>query len=137
MTTSTSAERKLELLTKLFQKLSMRGEKGIPIIVEGRKDLSALRKLGVDGSVVCIKSSAKVLTDILDDMKGEEVTLFVDFDESGVSLAKDITRYLEGRGVKVDSVFWREVRSLVRKDVKDVEGVPSYLEKLKKRLSHS
>lgn len=133
----TSAERKLELLTKLLQKLCMSGEKGVPIIVEGKKDLAALRKLGVDGRIVCVKSSGKVLVDLLDAVQSDEVALFVDFDDSGVSLAKGITQYLEGRGVKVNSVFWREARSLVRRDVSEVEGFPSYLEKLKKRVAHS
>lgn len=137
MSTSTSTARKLELLIKLFQKLNARGERGIPIIVEGKKDFSALRKLGVNGRIICVKSSAKVLVDFLDDVQSGEVTLFVDFDDTGVSLAKDITQYFEGKGVKINSVFWRRARSLLRKDTKDVEGVPSYLEKLKKRASHS
>lgn len=124
-------------MTKLFQKLNAQGERGIPIIVEGKKDVSALRKLGVNGRIICVKSSAKVLVDFLDDVQSGEVTLFVDFDDTGVSLAKDITQYLEGKGVKINSVFWRKARSILRKDTKDVEGVPSYLEKLKKRSSYS
>ena len=137
MQSSTSAERKIELLTKLFNKLSTRGEMGIPIIVEGRNDLAALRRLGIWGRVICVKSSTNTLVDILDGVRGEEVTLFVDFDSEGVALAREITECLEGRGVKVEAVFWRRMRSLIRRDVKDVEGVPSYLEKLKKRANHS
>ncbi|MFH0897874.1 MAG: toprim domain-containing protein [Candidatus Bathyarchaeota archaeon] len=133
----TGAERKLDLLTKIFQKLCMNSEKGVPIVVEGKKDLAALRKLGVNGSVICVKSSGKVLVDLLDNVRSDEVALFVDFDNSGVSLAKDITQYLEGRGVKVNSVLWRKARSLVRRDVCEVEGFPTYLEKLKKRVDHS
>ena len=137
MSTASSTERKLELLTKLFQNLSIRGEKGIPIVVEGRKDSLTLRKLGVNGKIICIKSSTKVLMDILDDIESREVVLFVDFDDSGVSLARNITQYLEGRGIKVDSIFWNRARSLFRRDIKDVEGFSSYLEKLKKRANHS
>lgn len=133
----TGAERKLELLMKLFQKLCVNGQKGVPIIVEGKKDLAALRRLGVNGRVICVKNSGKVLVDLLDNVQSSEVTLFVDFDDSGVSLAKGITQYLEGRGVKVNSVLWREARSLIRRDVCEVEGFPSYLERLKKRVAHS
>ena len=43
-------------------------------IVEGRKDLAALRMLGVEGKVICVKSSTKVLVDVLDDVPGEEAT---------------------------------------------------------------
>ncbi|MFH0748482.1 MAG: toprim domain-containing protein [Candidatus Bathyarchaeota archaeon] len=130
-------ERKLELLTRLFQKLRLRGGKGIPILVEGKKDMAALRKLGINGTIICIKNSTTILADLLDDVKSEEITLLVDFDDTGVSLAKNIQQYLEGRGVKVDSIFWREARALVRRDIKDIEGIPSYLEKLKKSASHS
>jgi len=121
-------------LSELLQKLGSKGEKGIPIIVEGKKDLSALRRLGIKGKILCIKNSRKVFVDFLDGVQSGEVILFVDFDDSGLTLAKGITRYLEEKGVKVDSTLWRKARSLVRKDVKDVEGVPSYLEKLKKQF---
>jgi 5S rRNA maturation endonuclease (ribonuclease M5) len=133
----TSAERKLELLTKLLKKLCLKGERDVPIIVEGKKDLAALRKLGFNGRILCIKSSGKVLVDLLDEVQSGEVILFVDFDNNGVSLAKGIIPYLESRGIKINSVFWRKARSLVRKDVSEVEGFPSYLEKLKKRVAHS
>ena len=131
----TSLERKLELILKLLDKLTLKGSKGIPTIVEGKKDLVALRTIGVHGRIICVKNSGKILVDLLDDVKSEEVTLLVDFDESGVFLAKKITSYLEGKGVKVDTVLWREARALMRRDVKDIEGVPSYLEKLKKRVN--
>lgn len=134
---STSAERKLELLTKLLQKLCVEGEKGIPIIVEGKKDLSALRKFSIKGKIICVRNSGKVFVDFLDGVQSEEVILFVDFDDYGIALAKSITQYLEGKGVKVNSIFWKEIGALVKRDVKDVEGLPSYLEKLKKHESLS
>lgn len=130
-------ERKLKQLTKIFDTLKIKGKKGIPIIVEGKNDLSALRELGVIGRIICVKNSAKFLVDLLDDLESGEVTVFVDFDSSGIHLAKKITQYLEEKGVKTDSVLWRKARSLLGKEIKDVEGVPSYLEKLKKRVSHS
>lgn len=133
---STRSEKRLELLVRFFHRLADKSEKGISILVEGKKDRSSLRKLGVNGEVVCIKCSGAAFPDVLDSVKGNEIILFVDFDDSGVALAKDITAYLEGRGVKVDSFFWSRIRSLVRRDVRDVEGLPSYLEKLKKWASY-
>ena len=133
----TSAERKFELLMKILQKLCKKDERSIPILVEGKKDLSALRRLGIRGEVFCVRNSGKVLVDSLDEVQNEEVILLVDFDEYGIALAKDIIQYLERKGVKVNSIFWNEIRALVKRDVKDVEGLPSYLEKLKKRAIHS
>ena len=97
----TSAERKFELLMKILQKLCKKDERSIPILVEGKKDLSALRRLGIRGEVFCVRNSGKVLVDSLDEVQNEEVILLVDFDEYGIALAKDIIQYLERKGVKV------------------------------------
>jgi 5S rRNA maturation endonuclease (ribonuclease M5) len=121
---------------KLLERLCKTDEQGITILVEGKKDLFALRRLGVRGRIVCVKNSGKVLVDSLDEVQSEEVILLVDFDEYGKNLAKDIVQYLERRSVKVDSAIWREVKALVKKDVKDIEGLPSYLEKLKKHIEY-
>ena len=79
-----------------------------------------------------MKHSGQILFDFLDQLPDREVVLLVDFDDYGASLASKITKYLEEKRVKVNSVFWRRIRGLVRRDVKDIEGLPSYLEKLKK-----
>ncbi|MFQ6074878.1 MAG: toprim domain-containing protein [Candidatus Bathyarchaeia archaeon] len=129
-----SLERKLESLMESLQKLSEEALKGVPVVVEGRKDSAALRRLGIRAKVVRVKSSGKVLADVLDGIEGGEVILMVDFDRDGVELAKQITTYLEGKRVKVNSLFWKEIGALVKRDVKDVEGLPSFLEKLKKKV---
>lgn len=129
-----SLNRKLELLTKLLQRFSVKAAGGALIIVEGIKDKTALEELGILGNVICVKNSSQVTVDLLDGIRSKEIILFVDFDEGGVTLAKEITYYLEGKGIKVDSILWRRIKSIVRRDLKDVEGFPSYLEKLKKRV---
>ena len=131
---STRYVKKLELLDNLLGKLSKTAELNIPIIVEGKKDFFALRELGINAEIIRIRSAGKVLVDCLDDVNAEEVILLVDFDDYGVTLAKNIIRYLEGKGVKVNVTFWKMLKAMVRREVKDVEGLPSYLEKLKKHV---
>ncbi len=131
---STSIERKLKLLTEILEKLAKEASRGVPIVVEGRKDREAIERLGIKGKVVEVKSSRQVVVDVLDEVSGGEVILLVDFDRDGVELAKHIVSYLESEGVKVDSTYWREIKALVRRDVKDVEGLPSYLEGLKEKI---
>jgi len=126
-------ERILEKLPKTLERLSRKGTSGVPIIVEGKKDVAALEKLGIRGTKLTIKDSGKILEDSLDETLSREVVVFVDFDEHGTELAKEITTYLESQRIKADLSIWREVRTLVRRDIKDVEGLPSYLERLKKR----
>ena len=128
---SRRSERKLEKLCEVFRKLAEKSEDTV-VLVEGRKDRAALRRLGVGGTIVCMQPSGHVLVDFLDRLPDREVVLLVDFDEYGASLARKITQYLEAKRVKVNGAFWRKIRGLVRRDVKDIEGLPSYLEKLKK-----
>lgn len=132
----TSMERKLESLLAIFQKIAKKSERAV-VIVEGKKDCSSLRKLGVEGKIICVKNSGKVLSDLLDQVQGGEVILLLDFDDYGKALAKSITQYLEGKRIKANSVFWREIKALVGRNVKDIEGIPSYLEKLKNSLNIS
>ena len=129
--TSGWRERKLNELHEIFRKLADKSLETV-VLVEGKKDRSALRSFGVHGNIVCMKHSGHILFDVLDQIPDREIVLLVDFDEYGASLARKITRYLEEKRVKVNSVFWRKIRGLVRRDVKDIEGLPSYLEKLKK-----
>jgi 5S rRNA maturation endonuclease (ribonuclease M5) len=124
-------ERKLDELREIFRKLADKSMETV-VLVEGKKDRSALRSLGILGKIVCMKHSGQILFDFLDQLPDREVVLLVDFDDYGASLARKVTQYLEEKRVKVNSVFWRRIRGLVRRDVKDIEGLPSYLEKLKK-----
>jgi 5S rRNA maturation endonuclease (ribonuclease M5) len=124
-------ERKLDKLLEIFRKLADKSTEAV-VLVEGKKDRSALRVLGVRGNIVCMKHSSQILFDFLDQLPDKEVVLLVDFDDYGASLVKKITQYLEEKRIKVNSVFWRKIRGLVRRDVKDIEGLPTYLEKLKK-----
>jgi len=133
----TSAEKKLESIIDILEHLSQEVKRGVPIIVEGRKDLHALYKLNISGTVICIKNSGKILPDLLDAVQSKNVIVLVDFDEGGITLVKIISTYLERIGVKVNLNFWRRIKALLKRNVKDVEGLPSYLETLKKRVGRS
>jgi 5S rRNA maturation endonuclease (ribonuclease M5) len=126
-----SKTRKLEGLLELIQKLNRQSTK-IPILVEGKNDRTALRRLGIQGEIICIKSSRHILYDSLDDISSAEIILLVDFDAYGTKIAKEIIQQLEKKRIKVNAHFWRRLKALVRRDVKDIEGLFSYLEKLKK-----
>jgi len=127
-------EKILERLPKAMERLARKNASGVPIIVEGKKDVAALKRLGVKGTMLTIKDSGQVLEDVLDRTCSAEIIVFVDYDRHGLELAKEIVSYLECHRIKVDLSIWREVRALVRRDVKDVEGLPSYLERLKKKV---
>ncbi len=127
-------ERVLERLLKVLERLGNKAASKVPILVEGKKDVAALANLGIVGKTIQVKVGGKVLEDRLYMTREREVIVLVDFDDYGTELAKEIVNILQPSGVKPDLRFWREIRALVRKDVKDVEGLPSYLESLKKKV---
>lgn len=130
----TSLERKYEALNESLVKLAKKADEGVPILVEGTKDLVALERLGIRGKIICVKSSNRVLVDLLDTIKDKETVVLVDFDRTGERLAERIVTYLQRKGVNANSSLWKRIGSLVKHDVKDVEGLPSYLEKIKENL---
>jgi 2,5-diamino-6-(ribosylamino)-4(3H)-pyrimidinone 5'-phosphate reductase len=129
----TALERKAEKLTGLMQKLVEHSTKGVPIVVEGQKDVSALRQLNIAGKIVSSKTSGKSFLDILaeiENLKVREVILLLDFDRRGVEWTHRLKQHLEKTRINPNIAFWNELYGLVGRDLKDIEGLPAYLETL-------
>jgi 2,5-diamino-6-(ribosylamino)-4(3H)-pyrimidinone 5'-phosphate reductase len=136
---SASLKRKTEKLSKLLEKLAIEAAKGIPIVVEGQKDVSALHQLNVEGKIVSSKTSGKSFFDMLTEIeqqKVHEVILLLDFDRRGVEWTHRLKQHLEKTKIKPNLDFWNQLYGLVGRDLKDIEGLPSYLETLKKRIGN-
>ncbi len=130
-----SLEDKIERLETLLQKLIEKSKEGATILVEGEKDAEALRKIGVTGKISCVKKIRIPLYDYLQkctELK-EEIIVLTDFDRRGVQLAGKMTNYLERSGKSVNLMFWLKIRGFITHDVKDVEGLASYVETLRRK----
>ena len=136
---STKTEKRLERIQKLLERLEKQSVKGTPIVVEGTNDVQALRMLGITGDVILAKTSGKSFLDVLSEIERKErsdVILLFDFDRSGKEWTHRMARCLEGVRITPNLIFWRMLLGLVGHDVKDIEGLVSYLENLKnKRLA--
>lgn len=133
---SAALQRKAERLTGLLEKLVAESAKGVPIVVEGQKDVGALRQLNVEGKIVSSKTSGKSFLDILteiENLKVREVILLLDFDRRGVEWTHRLKRHLEKTRIKPNLTFWNQLYGLVGRDLKDIEGLPGYLETLEKK----
>jgi len=129
-------QRKAERLSQLLEKLASESAKGALIVVEGQNDVKALRELSVEGKVISTKTSGKSFLDTLAEIEGQkvsEVILLLDFDRRGIEWTRRLKQHLEKTRIKPNLSFWNELHSLVGRDVKDLEGLPAYLETLKKR----
>jgi len=135
---STHFKEKEEKLEQILERLTEEAEKGTPITVEGRKDVETLTALGIKGRIISAKSGGKSLLDVVSEIKDTgacEVVLLLDFDRRGKELTARLKQLLEHDGIKSNTVLWAELFALVGKEVKDVEGLASYMETLKRKLS--
>lgn len=137
---STHLKNKEEKVLQILNCLAEESAAGIPIIVEGRKDVESLRALGVKGRIISAKTGGKVFFDIISEVEeteAKEVILLLDFDRRGRELTRNLKQYLEKTGTKPNIQLWRALSSILGTEVKDVEGLASYMETLKRKTSNS
>lgn len=133
---STHLKEKEEKILQILEHLTEESAKGIPVIVEGKKDIEALKMLGIEGKITSAKSGGKSLLDIISEVEEaqtREVILLLDFDRRGKEWTKRLTQQLEKMGIKINLTFWLELSSLLRREVKDIEGLTGYMETLKRK----
>ena len=103
----------------------------IPIIVEGEKDIKALHKLGINGTIISANTGTS-LTDFCDKISKDfkDIIILTDWDKKGGFLCHTIKKNLEGR-VNCNT-YYREV--FARNSIcRTVEGLPSWIESLREK----
>ena len=119
------AERLREIFSALYEV-----NKRFPVIVEGKKDALALKKLGLTGDII-ILHSGKNFYDFCEDIleRFSRVVILLDWDAKGENLYKSIGKTLLGHWEEF-SAFRDIIKILCQKDIKDVEGIPKLLLRL-------
>jgi 5S rRNA maturation endonuclease (ribonuclease M5) len=129
-------EKTLQILTALVEESA----KGTPIIVEGKKDVEALRALGAEGAVLKVKTGGKSFLDAVSEIEKmgvPEVILFLDFDRRGKEGTKRLKQSLERAKIKPNTKFWRTLSALVGKEIQCVESLTAYLHTLHTKIAAS
>ena len=125
---------KMDETERIFDELRSMSESGIPVIVEGRRDEAALRRLGVMGKIYCLKARGESRHDFLERLNGAtDAIVLTDFDREGKKLETWLYKELSQRGVKSDLKLWSRIRSLARTEVRSVEELPSFVRALEHR----
>jgi 5S rRNA maturation endonuclease (ribonuclease M5) len=123
-------KRSIEDLERIISDL-IEENKRVPIIVEGDKDVEALRRLGVSGTIIIVNRGVN-LTVFSDNIarKYREVIILTDWDRKGGFLCHTIKRNLEGR-VSCNTYF----REFFAKNsvVRTIEGLPSWIKTVKEK----
>ena len=104
--------------------------KRVPVIVEGKRDASALKGLGLVGEIITLHSG-KGLYDFCEDIieRFSKVVILLDWDEKGESLYRTLSENLSGHWEEF-SAFRGVLKILCQKDIKDIEGIPKLLLRL-------
>jgi 5S rRNA maturation endonuclease (ribonuclease M5) len=106
--------------------------RSIPIIVEGEKDIEALKKLGINGVIISLNKGIS-LTDFCDKIAQDykKIIILTDWDRKGGFLCYTIKKNLQGR-VNCNTSY----REFFTKNtiIKTIEGLPSWISKLKEKI---
>ena len=118
----------LERIEELLSELNVCSTQGVPILVEGADDERALRRLGVGGRIFRVSGSSKTLLNFLEGLAdSEQIIILTDFDRAGDKLAKFCAEHLKRLGVGPVVEFREKLKALLRRDVKDIEGLAKFL----------
>lgn len=96
------------------------------IIVEGKKDKTALEKLGITNVVVILR---KPLYSFIESIDAEEVVILTDLDPEGKKLYGILKQGLQAKGIKIDNYFREYLLKSSR--ISQIEGLYHYLKKEK------
>ena len=121
----------LEALEELIASLLEASGQGAAVIVEGRRDLLALRSLGLCGPV--IMASRLSALDLAEDAARNysQVILLTDWDDKGDEMCQTIGHHLRSVGIRPDGLIRSRLKSLVKKEIKDVESLGRYMERMR------
>jgi 5S rRNA maturation endonuclease (ribonuclease M5) len=119
------AERLREVLEALHE-----ANKSVPVLVEGRRDASALRRLGLVGEIITLHRG-KGIYEFCQHMDAhhDRVILLLDWDREGEGFFRRLGRNLSGHWEEFAG-FREALKALCQKDIKDVEGIPALLRRL-------
>ena len=134
---STRLIEKEEKILQVLEKLAEESAKGTLIVVEGKKDVEALRGLGVTGRMLTIKTGGKSFLDAVSEIEKlgvQEIILFLDLDRRGREGTKRLKHGLERAKIKPNTKLWRKLSALVGKEIQCIESLTAYMVKLKIKI---
>ncbi|HHN65397.1 MAG TPA: toprim domain-containing protein [Nitrospirae bacterium] len=115
-----------EFIKRLFNDLILLN-RSIPIIVEGKRDRIALKKIGIKGKVILLHRGQN-LYEFCEDVlrRHEKVILLLDWDRKGQQIYQKVSDLLKGHFEEY-SLFRDTLIKLFGDEIKEVEEIPRIL----------
>ena len=127
-----SSQERLESFNRIWESLK---EINAPVIVEGKRDTVALRKLGYSGNLIELNDGKSVLSTVeklvREYGRGSNFIILMDWDRTGEKLAKHLKDYGESCDLSPNLRVRRELFALCSKDISSVEELPTFVNMLK------
>lgn len=119
-----------ELITEVLEVLEEMSWDRV-ILVEGRRDVSALEHLGIFGDVFMVQSSGgpiKAAEYVAG--KNKKAVILTDWDRKGDIIASDLEVQLGALDVQYDTAVRNRLAELCRIDIKDVQSLDELVHRL-------
>lgn len=125
-----TAKETLEELDRLLDEMKERPLDTV-LIVEGRKDVAALGVLGVEGEIWHVQSGMSIFQ-LAEKLALEEKSAMIltDWDRKGGQICRLLKHALEANGVAYDDSQRARLVKISKKEIKDVESLPSFMSRL-------
>ncbi len=119
-----------EAIVEILEDLEELSEDSV-ILVEGRRDASALKRLGITGDIFTVQSSGGPIkaAEYVYEQKKKAVIL-TDWDSKGDTIASDLETQLSALDVSYDRDIRERLAGQCRIDIKDVQALKELVVKL-------
>ncbi len=125
---------RLESIEEIILELQALADTGAIIVVEGRRDVASLRQLGINGEIRL--ASQQPLLEFTEQLSksGKKIVVLTDWDKRGGMMARKIIDDLLFHGITPNTDIRSRIGILVRKSIKDIESLNSYVNRMRYEL---
>ncbi len=125
-------EERLERVEALLKDLR-EANRNTPVIVEGRRDVRALRALGLEGAILTLNTGKPVFQTCEEVSRAHEAAIILtDWDRRGGQLCRLLRKGLEANGTPHDVDFRARLAHLTKKEASAVEELAGFLKRLRR-----
>jgi 5S rRNA maturation endonuclease (ribonuclease M5) len=117
----------IDRLRGFIDMLNEEAENGSVIVVEGKRDVEALERVGFTGSIT-VFNHFKGITDFVDNhyKNSKKIILLLDMDRTGKHLTSKLLAQLQHTGTNVNLFYKRTLSKITNGRVKHVEELSIY-----------
>ena len=120
-------ETTISRLRIFVNRLNMESENGSIIVVEGKRDVEALVKVGFTGNITVL-NRYKGINNFVDNHNhlGKKIILLLDMDRTGKYLTSKLLRQMQPRGGNISLFYKKTLAKISNGKIRHIEDLISY-----------